>query len=97
MISILIESFPLFELFSKWIFSSGLFIFRFWDDWMRHPDQRRDRTCIRPEISRTSTFGRQGVSKLVTLCFLWNLLLYFWEISFILLYYFIVINLCYDY
>lgn len=35
----------------------------FWDDWMRHPDQRHDRACIHPEISRTSTFGRQGVSK----------------------------------
>lgn len=35
----------------------------FWDDWMRHPDQRRDRACIRPEIPRTSTFGRQGVSR----------------------------------
>ncbi|TRY96726.1 hypothetical protein DNTS_009596 [Danionella cerebrum] len=34
----------------------------FWDDWMRHPDQRRDRSCIRPEISRTLTFGRKGVS-----------------------------------
>ncbi|XP_035528949.1 alpha-1,3-mannosyl-glycoprotein 2-beta-N-acetylglucosaminyltransferase a [Morone saxatilis] len=34
----------------------------FWDDWMRHPDQRRNRACIRPEISRTLTFGRQGVS-----------------------------------
>ncbi|XP_010749124.3 alpha-1,3-mannosyl-glycoprotein 2-beta-N-acetylglucosaminyltransferase a [Larimichthys crocea] len=34
----------------------------FWDDWMRQPEQRRDRACIRPEISRTLTFGRQGVS-----------------------------------
>ncbi|KAG7457554.1 hypothetical protein MATL_G00228250 [Megalops atlanticus] len=34
----------------------------FWDDWMRQPDQRRDRSCIRPEISRTITFGRKGVS-----------------------------------
>ncbi|KAM9783277.1 alpha-1,3-mannosyl-glycoprotein 2-beta-N-acetylglucosaminyltransferase a [Neosynchiropus ocellatus] len=34
----------------------------FWDDWMRQPEQRRDRSCIRPEISRTITFGRQGVS-----------------------------------
>ena len=36
---------------------------RFWDDWMRHPDQRQERACIRPEISRTSTFGKVGVSK----------------------------------
>lgn len=35
----------------------------FWDDWMRQPEQRRDRACIRPEISRTLTFGRQGVSQ----------------------------------
>ncbi|KAJ8377928.1 hypothetical protein AAFF_G00249910 [Aldrovandia affinis] len=34
----------------------------FWDDWMRQPDQRRERSCIRPEISRTLTFGRKGVS-----------------------------------
>ncbi|XP_061573367.1 alpha-1,3-mannosyl-glycoprotein 2-beta-N-acetylglucosaminyltransferase a [Cololabis saira] len=34
----------------------------FWDDWMRQPEQRRGRACIRPEISRTLTFGRQGVS-----------------------------------
>ncbi|XP_060066039.1 alpha-1,3-mannosyl-glycoprotein 2-beta-N-acetylglucosaminyltransferase-like isoform X2 [Ylistrum balloti] len=35
----------------------------FWDDWMRHQDQRKDRVCIRPEICRTSTFGKKGVSK----------------------------------
>lgn len=35
----------------------------FWDDWMRHPEQRKDRQCIRPEICRTSTFGKKGVSK----------------------------------
>lgn len=35
----------------------------FWDDWMRHPDQRQGRSCIRPELSRTSTFGKVGVSK----------------------------------
>eukprot|EP00051_Salpingoeca_urceolata_P002665 m.51944 g.51944 ORF g.51944 m.51944 type:complete len:472 (+) comp12257_c0_seq1:184-1599(+) len=34
----------------------------FWDDWMREPQQRRERACIRPEISRTRTFGRAGVS-----------------------------------
>ena len=34
----------------------------FWDDWMRHPDQRLDRACIRPEIPRTMTFGKTGVS-----------------------------------
>lgn len=35
----------------------------FWDDWMRHPQQRMNRECIRPEICRTSTFGKKGVSK----------------------------------
>ena len=35
----------------------------FWDDWMREPAQRKDRACIRPEISRTRTFGRVGVSQ----------------------------------
>ncbi|XP_008506190.1 alpha-1,3-mannosyl-glycoprotein 2-beta-N-acetylglucosaminyltransferase [Equus przewalskii] len=34
----------------------------FWDDWMRRPEQRQGRACVRPEISRTMTFGRIGVS-----------------------------------
>jgi len=34
----------------------------YWDDWMRQPVQRRGRACIRPEISRTKTFGKIGVS-----------------------------------
>ncbi|NWU29794.1 MGAT1 acetylglucosaminyltransferase, partial [Dyaphorophyia castanea] len=34
----------------------------FWDDWMRQPEQRRGRSCVRPEVSRTMTFGRKGVS-----------------------------------
>ncbi|MBN3299896.1 MGAT1 acetylglucosaminyltransferase, partial [Amia calva] len=34
----------------------------FWDDWMRQPEQRRGRACLRPEVSRTLTFGRKGVS-----------------------------------
>lgn len=38
---------------------------RFWDDWIRQPQQRKDRACIRPEVSRTRTFGKVGVSKLV--------------------------------
>lgn len=29
---------------------------------MREPKQRKDRACIRPEIPRTRTFGRVGVS-----------------------------------
>lgn len=43
------------ELQTKWPKS-------FWDDWIRQPEQRRDRACIRPEVSRTKTFGKIGVS-----------------------------------
>ena len=32
----------------------------YWDDWIRNPEQRRERACIRPEISRTRTFGKVG-------------------------------------
>jgi alpha-1,3-mannosyl-glycoprotein beta-1,2-N-acetylglucosaminyltransferase len=35
---------------------------KFWDDWMREGPQRRGRVCVRPEVSRTRTFGRVGVS-----------------------------------
>lgn len=34
----------------------------FWDDWVRGDERRKNRECIRPEISRTSTFGKVGVS-----------------------------------
>eukprot|EP01114_Cavostelium_apophysatum_P001331 TRINITY_DN1112_c0_g1_i1.p1 TRINITY_DN1112_c0_g1~~TRINITY_DN1112_c0_g1_i1.p1 ORF type:complete len:473 (-),score=108.95 TRINITY_DN1112_c0_g1_i1:738-2156(-) len=34
----------------------------YWDDWLREPLQRQDRDCIRPEISRTYTFGSKGSS-----------------------------------
>uniref|UniRef100_A0A5K3FL46 Alpha-1,3-mannosyl-glycoprotein 2-beta-N-acetylglucosaminyltransferase n=1 Tax=Mesocestoides corti TaxID=53468 RepID=A0A5K3FL46_MESCO len=34
----------------------------FWDDFMRTKEVRRGRACIRPEVSRTYTFGRSGVS-----------------------------------
>lgn len=34
----------------------------YWDDWMRQPVQRKGRACIRPEVSRTKTFGKIGVS-----------------------------------
>ncbi|XP_065214849.1 putative alpha-1,3-mannosyl-glycoprotein 2-beta-N-acetylglucosaminyltransferase isoform X2 [Planococcus citri] len=43
------------ELLNKWPVS-------YWDDWMRRPEQRQNRSCIRPEISRTRTFGKIGVS-----------------------------------
>ncbi|KRZ20078.1 Alpha-1,3-mannosyl-glycoprotein 2-beta-N-acetylglucosaminyltransferase [Trichinella pseudospiralis] len=37
----------------------------FWDDWLREADQRKDRACIRPEISRTAMteYGKNGVSR----------------------------------
>ncbi|MDH5324849.1 MAG: hypothetical protein OEZ68_17450 [Gammaproteobacteria bacterium] len=34
----------------------------FWDEWMRKPKQRQGRVAIRPEVSRTYTFGKKGVS-----------------------------------
>jgi len=34
----------------------------FWDEFMRRPDVRKDRHCIRPDISRTYTFGSAGTS-----------------------------------
>lgn len=34
----------------------------YWDDWIRKPEQRNNRACIRPELSRTRTFGKIGVS-----------------------------------
>eukprot|EP00316_Scyphosphaera_apsteinii_P004131 CAMPEP_0119305396 /NCGR_PEP_ID=MMETSP1333-20130426/6410_1 /TAXON_ID=418940 /ORGANISM="Scyphosphaera apsteinii, Strain RCC1455" /LENGTH=500 /DNA_ID=CAMNT_0007308479 /DNA_START=187 /DNA_END=1689 /DNA_ORIENTATION=- len=46
------------EIGPKWPNEHG-----FWDDWLREPPQRRGRTSIRPEMSRTSTFGQTGTSK----------------------------------
>lgn len=43
------------ELSPKWPIS-------YWDDWIRQPEQRKGRACIRPELSRTRTFGKIGVS-----------------------------------
>lgn len=34
----------------------------YWDEYMRRPDVRKGRHCIRPEISRSFTFGEEGVS-----------------------------------
>ncbi|XP_014672853.1 PREDICTED: alpha-1,3-mannosyl-glycoprotein 2-beta-N-acetylglucosaminyltransferase-like [Priapulus caudatus] len=48
---------------STWLELEPKWPITFWDDWMRHPDQRKGRACIRPEISRTITFGKIGVSK----------------------------------
>ncbi|CAH0717158.1 unnamed protein product, partial [Brenthis ino] len=35
----------------------------FFDDWLRDPENTNGRACIRPEISRTYSFGKVGVSK----------------------------------
>ena len=45
------------ELGPKWPNEAG-----FWDDWLREAPQRRGRASIRPEVSRTFTFGAQGTS-----------------------------------
>merc|ERR1719343_1687856 len=34
----------------------------YWDEFMRRPDVRKGRQCIRPEVSRTFTFGEKGTS-----------------------------------
>ena len=40
----------------------------FWDDWMLHPEQRKERACIRPEIPRVATFECKSVrSKVVSI------------------------------
>uniref|UniRef100_A0A224YSS7 Alpha-1,3-mannosyl-glycoprotein 2-beta-N-acetylglucosaminyltransferase n=1 Tax=Rhipicephalus zambeziensis TaxID=60191 RepID=A0A224YSS7_9ACAR len=45
-----------------WVEMSHRWPKAFWDDWIRQPEQRKDRACIRPEVSRTKTFGKIGVS-----------------------------------
>jgi alpha-1,3-mannosyl-glycoprotein beta-1,2-N-acetylglucosaminyltransferase len=35
----------------------------FWDDWLREPPNRKARHFIRPEVSRTMTFGESGTSQ----------------------------------
>jgi len=34
----------------------------YWDEFMRRPDVRKGRQCIRPDVSRSFTFGSQGTS-----------------------------------
>merc|ERR1712224_601705 len=34
----------------------------YWDEFMRRPDVRRGRHCLRPEINRSFTFGEKGTS-----------------------------------
>ncbi|XP_058952070.1 alpha-1,3-mannosyl-glycoprotein 2-beta-N-acetylglucosaminyltransferase-like [Pocillopora verrucosa] len=48
---------------SLWIELEPKWPLGFWDDWMREASQRKNRSCIRPEIPRTRTFGRVGVSR----------------------------------
>jgi alpha-1,3-mannosyl-glycoprotein beta-1,2-N-acetylglucosaminyltransferase len=41
----------------------------FWDDWLRESAQRKGRSCLRPEISRTEmsiSSAKQGVSQYVS-------------------------------
>jgi alpha-1,3-mannosyl-glycoprotein beta-1,2-N-acetylglucosaminyltransferase len=38
------------------------FAVAYWDEFMRRPDVRRNRHCIRPEVSRSYTFGEEGTS-----------------------------------
>lgn len=35
----------------------------YWDEFMRRPDVRKGRHCIRPEVSRSFTFGEEGTSE----------------------------------
>lgn len=35
----------------------------FWDDWLRESKQRKNRSCLRPEINRVYTFGSSGSSE----------------------------------
>ncbi|KAH3731915.1 alpha-1,3-mannosyl-glycoprotein 2-beta-N-acetylglucosaminyltransferase [Pelomyxa schiedti] len=34
----------------------------YWDEFMRLPEIRKDRSCVRPEVCRTANFGEIGVS-----------------------------------
>ena len=45
-----------------WIELEPIWPDAYWDDWLRSPEHRKDRQVIRPEISRTITFGAQGAS-----------------------------------
>jgi len=35
----------------------------YWDDWLREPAQTKGRAFLRPEVGRTKTYGRVGVSQ----------------------------------
>jgi len=47
---------------SLWDEIRDRFAVAFWDEFMRRPDVRKNRHCIRPEISRSFTFGEEGTS-----------------------------------
>ena len=47
------------ELEAKWPAPD---VFWDWDMWMRTPNQRKDRECIIPDISRTYHFGAKGLN-----------------------------------
>ncbi|KAF7258224.1 hypothetical protein EG68_03881 [Paragonimus skrjabini miyazakii] len=35
----------------------------YWDEYLRKPKVHRNRACLRPELGRTTTFGRVGISR----------------------------------
>jgi len=45
-----------------WSEVQGHWAVAFWDEFMRKPDTRKERQCLRPEISRSYTFGEEGTS-----------------------------------
>lgn len=50
---------------SLWLEYKNKWPSAFWDDWVREPSQRKDRVCLRPEVSRTQVSGldaKAGVS-----------------------------------
>lgn len=51
---------------SLWMEFRDKWPFGFWDDWIREPENRKDRACLRPEISRTemsNAEAKKGVSQ----------------------------------
>jgi alpha-1,3-mannosyl-glycoprotein beta-1,2-N-acetylglucosaminyltransferase len=48
---------------SLWAEIRDRFAVAYWDEFMRRPDVRKGRHCIRPEISRSFTFGSEGTSQ----------------------------------
>lgn len=51
---------------SMWLELREKWPYGFWDDWIRDPGQRKQRSCLRPEISRTEMSNKEakkGVSQ----------------------------------